>query len=293
MKAAIIIPTNNPTLFKKYILSSLKYVEEIYDFTEWNILFQPPYTSSDIAEILQTFSDLWLKVNHDFYEPPVEPISILDLRSRCADMSPDVDLYLSLDDDMRFSPGTNKYQRSSGERYLEALIYCYRHERCGGLDCRGFLGGTGWGCDIRPVWNWCPSMASGMVFKNMKKHGFHLTPDYDEGKPRSLLGGWDEVLNVVVRVELGYYWAVQRNNPTYHKTGTNEIGYHNPADHWQNKSVVDANVRKWIRDRYDAPDWEHSADHKKCPVHWMTYLQAGGPDFRDPRVYDQLWYKAD
>lgn len=285
MKAAFILPTNNPKLFSEYILSSIKHVEVLKDSVKWLILLQPPFPRDSVDKYKLGLTINGWNAEVSFGEGWTKPINILDIRSTCAEIDTTVDFYISLDDDMRFAPRTAKYDRSSGQRLLEALAYMEQFPRCAGMDCRGFLGGTGTGYRIAPVWNWCHTMGVGMIFRNMTKtHGFALTPP----EARHLAGNHDETLNAHVRIERGYYWALQRNVPTYHKTGTNDVSYDLPADHWQNKAVIDANVRAWIRERYNAHKWEHSPSYKKCAVPYDLYLKNGGPDVLDKEVAKKM-----
>jgi hypothetical protein len=128
----------------------------------------------------------------------------------------------------------------------------------------------------------------GNILKNGLKCGLGFAFTNEEAS--KLKGIWDEPVNAFLRVEKGYYYALSRNHPTYHTPASEvEFGYDLPKDHWYSKWVVDENARKFIRERYNDPNWELHPKYKRFAVPYEMYLKNGGPDFlSDGLVYQEL-----
>jgi hypothetical protein len=283
---AIIIPTNEPKTLNRFFIPTLYELRDMAKYGVMNILFQEPWTNREAKEAVKRIEGGGWIVNWRLDKAWDKPVHMLAMRDSCARMDTTAKFYLSLDDDMKFSKGTKTVKKTSGQRYLEGIHYMLVNERCGSMDCRGFLGGSNHGQAIKPVWHWIHAMGQGQIYRNMTKyHKFALVPE----EALHLRGNWDEAVNCCSKIERGYFHGLLRNHPTYHLTGSEEVSYELPLDHWLCKHVIDNNARAYIRKRYNFPDWEAHPSCKKCPVDYNLYLANGGPDFvNDHDLYERL-----
>lgn len=273
MRVGIVCPSINPKSFFERTATSIHHIKEIAPYSTFLIHMQGEWNHDDrdVAEgILGA---------HGFASKFVytggfsKPVPMAKIRQRAADLDKDVDYYLSIDDDFKFSPGTKCSGGSSGQRYLEALHFLERYRSCGTVMCRGFFGGSPYGKKIIPRLHYHYKTASGIIWKNMLKSGkdYNLYPE----DITALRGGCEETLATYRRIEDGYWAASQHNNPTANKEGD-----------WRNASGDDAvapqviadNAGRYIRERYNSPGWYFSAKLKKCPALPLYNLHGGIPE---------------
>lgn len=204
-----------------------------------------------------------------------QPIaSMATLRQLCCDLYPKSDYYLFADDNFEFTSGTPNFNSDSGIRYLQAVDYLERNDRCGVVMCEGPVGGYWKRWKISPTEAGLVSTARGLVFRNSFKG--NLYPLGGVG----LLGGYEELLSAYQFIELGYFVAKQYNNPTKHwerkKIDRNDDGPSDNSIH--NNDVAHANIIDWIINRYGK--WTQKSP--KLPSELLKrYAKAGGPGINE------------
>lgn len=273
----IVLPSNNPEQFFSHLAPTLEHIKEIADQSVFLINFQPPWTVSERAAVARHIERIGFECRHIFTKWWTKPIKIIKMREQCALLAPECKYYLFIDDDFKLSPGTKKFKFTSGQRYLQSLDYLERWPRCGLINTKSFLGGHKWGLKIGPTKHDMYATNRGLFLRSMKKHGFLLSP---EGM-HDLRGDLEESALAFARIELGYFPAKQMNNPTIHLTGKLDQYDDDPLN-MHNYKVINENVGKWIRERYDDPDWEY--EQKRLPGDLFTkYLAAGGIDITEKK----------
>lgn len=251
-------------------LKDLRYVASM------DILFQEPWEILEVESAVHSLINLGFDVRYKIVERFPPPTNIVRIRNQTAELSPKANVYLTLDDDMQFKPGTPKYPRSSGRRYKEAFLYMQRFRNCGAVSCAGFLGGYKIKYKIRPVWRAWYSMSRGLLLRNSAN--FRLLP-----KEWELPGGIEETAAVFVRMASGFFPAKQMNVPTVHKMERlrDDLSPHD----MHNKSLIRNNLQKKIQEEYQDPTWdalEVLPAPKEIPERIRSlYIRNGG----DPKVY--------
>jgi len=281
----IVMPTCNPTVALTKLLPSVEYIKELAPIATWLINFNGPWNrfqidifTSGLRELgfgntLWRYSDDWDK-----------PIKLIKMREMCAELDPDCDLYLFIDDDFKFLPNTPKYPFSSGRRYLHSIDYMTRFPRCGVVNTKSFLGGTPQKLKIIPVKHDMQATGQGLFLRNMKKHGFTLALK----EMREIRGGLEEQTMCYLRTEFGFFSAKQMNNPTIHITGKLS-DWDNDKENFHNIEVIDQNLAGWIRNRYQ-PDWEYQ--HRKAPARlWESYTANGGIELTNELIINYAEYE--
>jgi len=275
----IICPTNNVDIFFKKLIPSVKHVVEMANFTTWLINFNGKdwnlnLATKAVADIMSygfdarfILSGVWAK-----------PIQLIKMREKCAELYPECDIYLFIDDDFEFVGGTNKYPFSSGQRYLHSVDYMTRFPECGVINTKSFLGGTPQKLRIVPTRDDMYATNRGLFLRNMKDHGFLLAPS----QTHFLAGGLEETLMTFERIALGYFCAKQMNNPTIHITGKLS-DYDNQPDDFHNINLINSFIGAYLKERWG--DWEWLYEEKKFPkALWESYTRNGGKDiaYQDP-----------
>lgn len=277
LSIGIVVPTNNPKNMETKFVRSLEHISEIQDRTKILINFQPPYTQNIIDRVVSSIQEKGYDVDYVFDEEYDKPIKIALIRERCALLDPNLNTYMIADDNFKFSPGTTKSPYSSGQRYLEALEYMEKFPNCGGVQCMGFLGGYTYGRKIRPAWNYWFGSRQGLILRNIKDElsgNVVLAPSEEF---LELRGGLEELMYPYARMERGYFMSKQMNVPTVHIA--KRMSKTTPED-MQHPDVFDNNIAKYIRDRYDQPNWKYNS--KKSPKELkVRYLENKG----DPEVF--------
>ncbi len=271
MRLGIILPTNNPDVFLNDFLPTVTWITELSPISVFLINFQPPWTHPKIIHAVTRLHSKGFYVKSTYTENWDPPVKILKIREQCAQLDPECDVYLSIDDDFKFVSKTDMFPYSSGERYMQSLDYFDKFPDCGIINTKGFLGGYRQGLMIQPVDKDMFATNRGMFLRNMREHGFLLAPK----GALDLRGGLEETLLAYTRIERGYFAAKQMNNPTIHVTGTLEKYGDDPSG-IHNLKVMDENVVKWIQNKYDDPEWYYQS--RRYPDNLKrSYLLNNGP----------------
>ena len=282
LKLGVVIPTNKPDVMMKEFVASAEHLLPIAEFSSILISFQHPWTESKIDECVSRLRNLGFEVRYQMVEQSTfvdgddrfQRVYMSRLREITARLDPECDVYVLLDDDCIFSPGSEVYPRGSGRRYLEALDYMSRHPKCGVLISKGFLGGYHKQWMIDGFWTETISTNRGLFLRNMSSYndGFILT--HPEGM--DLTGGLEESLLAFMRIEVGMFMARQMNNPTIHAT-TVRLKKSDPLrPDERDAGGKPTNIETWIRDRYSVPDWNFFFGLP--PMLMSLYSNHGGPE---------------
>ena len=282
----IIIPTHNPDDFFNKLLPSVEFITELAPFTTWLINFNGDrWDMPAIFEAIAILHEYEFETEWRYTGIWDKPIKVLKMREQCAEMAPDCDLFLFIDDDFKFVKETDKYPFTSGQRYLHSIDYMTRFPKCGIVNTKSFLGGSHQKLKIVPTKDDMHATNQGLLLRNMKEHGFLLAlPEM-----REMMGGLEEQAMSYLRIEHGYFAAKQMNNPTVHITGKLSQWDGKPDD-FHNIGVIDANLAGWIRNRYK-PEWEYQK--RKLPDSlWELYLANGGIELTDDLIVDYAEYEG-
>ena len=249
MRLGIILPSNNPSAFMNNFLPTVQHIKELADFSSILINFQPPWRRDEIIIAHMELSGYGFEVRSDYNEYS-RPVPMGKVRQSAAKLGEDdCDIFLSVDDDFKFSPGTKTQKKTSGKKYLDCLDYMAKNERCGVVFVKGFFGGAGWGEKISPIWGDMYATYRGLFLRKVPGMLF-TTP-----AACAIRGGLEESIAVFGRIARGYWPAKQMNNPTMSFTervdrvGLPEHDIHNPE--------VIAGAVEFIRMKYEDPDWTY------------------------------------
>ena len=276
----IIMPTCNPEIVFDRFLPSVEHITELNKTAEFLINFNGPmWHSQQIIEVVWRLQEYGFIVRHKYTGNWDKPVQVLKMREQCAEMWPEADLYLFIDDDFKFVGDTNKYPFSSGQRYLHSIDYMTRFPKCGLVNTKSFLGGTPQKLKIVPTVHDMVATNQGLLLRNMKHHKFLLAlPELKE-----IRGGLEEQTMAYLRIEHGYFCAKMMNCPTIHRTGKLSDWDDDNTD-FHNVGVIDENLAGWIRNRYD-PNWDYQ--HRRLPPKLIEMYKAnGGIDITDDLIVD-------
>lgn len=254
MKVGVLLPTNNPRAMMDYFCASLRHLDGLQKHFKFLINFNgPKWDPIAVAQVMVRFDLNRFEATYCLDPTESAEPSMFALRAACADLDLACDLFMFVDDNLKFTYGTEHYPRNSATRYKEVIDYMSKFGNCGSVQCEGTLGGSGWGFDIRPTTNGLVATTRGLFVRNAFSHLF--TPE-----ERALKGTLEETCAVYRLVHAGYYHAKQFNNPTQHK----EKKKHGPdAPGIHNDKLIAANGLRHIRETYGDPDWTH--DGRKFP----------------------------
>jgi len=282
----IIMPTCNPGIVFDRFLPTVEHITELNKTAKFLINFNGPrWDAATMLPVVYGLQNYGFDVRYDYTGNWDKPIQVLKMREQCAEMWPEADLYLFIDDDFKFVGGTNKYPFSSGQRYLHSIDYMTRFPKCGLVNTKSFLGGTPQKLKIKAAKHGMVATGQGLFLRNMSKHGFGLWPE----ELQEMRGGLEEQSACYVRIERGYYVAQQFNNPTIHITGRLS-DWDDKPDNFHNTGVIDDNLAGWIRNRYQG-DWDYQ--HRKVPDRlWRMYLGNGGIELTNSLTIDYAEYEG-
>jgi len=278
MKVGIIMPSSYPDRVKNGLIPSLDYISELRDIAQFLIVFNGNlWDYSKIDKVLELINEKGFEVKYRVEGVLEKPLNLIKLRTRCAELSPYDKYWLFVDDDFRFVKETPKIKRSSGRRYLEAIDYMDRFDKCGVLNVKSFLGGKPQWLKIIGVDAEMIATNRGLFLRNMQEHGFLLSP----GNTHYLVGGLEETLFGYERISRGYFVAKQMNNPTVHISAAGRVS--DKGDNMHNTTIMDANIAGYIREKWGT--WRYH--HKEYPPGLRgMYKINGGIDITDDLIVD-------
>lgn len=219
MRIGVVLPTYKDTTGKWFnminrFLDSLQFISEV-DGLVFLVNYQnvdPTY--SDSTYILTKFEDVvyrtnptW-ELNYVLSDPYPNPISMVRIRNDCMLLDPNCDLYLFIDDDMKFNKG-------AGARYNQIIQFFNDDPDLGLVMSAGFLGGYNYIDNLKYAVKKHWTVCRGLFIRNI--HTCNKSPIYPEAALQMHEGGYEEMLVAWEMVRRGFLMATHFNNPTTHK----------------------------------------------------------------------------
>lgn len=281
-KLSIIFPSNRPHSFFNMFLSSLDNLSILKTYMDVTIIMiyqGEKWTKEKIEKAKnQMKENNWNFIVHD------QPI----IRAMCLSRDigihiTDSDYFMQTDDDVIFRSGTKCYPQNSGIRFYQCIEYMEKFQNCGFVMCAGSLGGSVQKLEISSTKTGLFATQRGLIFRYIPGHDYY-------GKTIQGIGSMQDTIITYRLMEKGFYGAKQFNNPTIHRTtlGKNAklSNKMTEGEFLHDRKVLENNNLKYIQDRYDDPNWEHSKG--KLPKRLKEiFIKNGG----DERIFKQRIYK--
>lgn len=214
-KIGVVLPTYNSgpewkSMLKRFT-ESLVNISNV-DNLEFLINAQHICESDDggfLSECIQRmteFNKTWkskLVIHH--YEGP---ISMVNIRNDCMSLDPSCDLYMFVDDDIKFNKG-------AGDCYNEIIGFFESDPKLGMVMSAGYLGGYNYKHQIKKAVekHWWTNR--GLFFRNLH---FENSPIFRSTTLDLHIGGYEDMLVAFTLLSEGYDLATHFNNPTSHKS---------------------------------------------------------------------------
>lgn len=208
LKLAICLPSNKPKLAIETFAPSFEYIKELAPYAVFCINYQPPWTLEEISIFSKIIMSYGFEVRSIYTSNWTKPIEFIKMREMAAELMSEADVYMLCDDDFRFVECTESYPRSSGQRYLEVLDYLSKNPRCGGVTCKHMLGGYHQQYKILPIWDNKYCTNRGMFLRRISNKWCIAPPHC-----HTIRGALEESIACFTRMEMGYWFGKQMNNP--------------------------------------------------------------------------------
>ena len=239
MKVGVVLPTYNDG--KKWyemltrFTSSLYHIREV-DNLEFLVNYQniDPKSYDDI--IMSNLEDMIYKLNPTWdliytVSPKYpKPISMVRIRNDCMKLDLECDLYLYLDDDVKFNPG-------AGECYKEIIQFFEADPKLGLVMSAGYLGGYNYVGKLKYAVEKHWMTNKGFFFRNL--HISSESPIYPEEAISTHEGGYEEMLVAMEIAHNGYKMATHFNNPTTHKIQQMDVDSKKIKDRYEDDAIHD------------------------------------------------------
>lgn len=255
MKIALIVISNRPAKLKRFLDSLAK-------FPELASQVVVAVTAQGNPEHYQHLVGKYqFRYMINVIKQPEPPVPFVWLRKSTMNLLPDADFYWSLDDDHQFCDANpnNTLNKTVTDYYTEIFSLLRSRPEIGAVSSRGYFGGYAWGYDIRlnPSNGLVATDAGGIILRNIGVDKI-IEPDEEH-----LVGALFESLAIYNIMSHGYKLARRFNSPVKfeppgagkHIGGSNNISY--------SDKIVEANIQKRIREKFNDPGWTHSS--KKYP----------------------------
>lgn len=255
MEITIIIPSNRPALLRRF-LSSTNNLGGLRKNIIIHISAQCPNSMDDMIRL----RDDGLIDSFSMHKPS-NPTNMVLWRRRGMELNKNSDYYWFLDDDHQFSDAKkdSRYYKTCEQYYTEVFYYLENNKDVGVMCCNGYFGGFSWGFEIKK--NQKNGLLStdkgGMIIRNI---GIESICPFDLVGNKGAL--FESVFGYNV-MDNGYNFARRFNCPTKSEAvgASKRIGTSNVLTY--SNDVVDKNNNKYIREKFNDPDWNHSS--KKYP----------------------------
>lgn len=255
MKITIIIPSNRPTLMRRF-LSTFHKLGALRDSVQIHLSHQEPWEVDDVLDLHHR----GLISTHTLHEP-ANPTRMIEWRRAGMAMNPDADYYWFLDDDHQFADSSKDgtFTKTCEEYYSEVFDYLKSNPDVGVMTCRGYFGGYAWGYEIKknPTNGILATDKGGLFIKNI---------GIEKICPSKLIENRGALFESVFGYNVishGYNTARRYNCPTKStppgkgkKIGNSKIATYSD-------DIVNSNNQKYIREAFGDPLWCHSS--KKYP----------------------------
>lgn len=223
-KIGVVLPTYNDGDQWYQMLSrfteSLVHIREV-DNLEFLVNYQNVDTKSYDDIMMSTLEDFIYSMNptwgliYRVSDPYPKPISMVKIRNDCMMLDPDCDLYLFVDDDMKFNSG-------AGDCYNEIIKFFEDNDDLGLVMSAGFLGGYNYKNQLKYTVKKHWTVCRGLFIRNLRTCAD--SPIYPVSALSIHEGGYEEMIAAMEVIRKGYKMATHFNNPTTHKVMPMDVG---------------------------------------------------------------------
>lgn len=250
--------TGNKELFFDVFLPSVENIACCKGIALFSVSFQTSsYTYGQAKQAVLALKDFGFDVRHRMFNRSDytdsrndRAIKMAAMRNTVTKLSPASIGYLMIDDDMVFrkAPGKSRMsKKSSGEKYYDMFGYMSKNPFCGVIESKGFLGGAQQGHRIKCVKRFGhPATNKGLLIRNTFRG--RMIPDSIANKYFGPTSDW---ICSLLRIEMGYYYARQMNNPTLHRErNQSKVNKSSSAGIWVTRDIFENNYLKFAKKRY-------------------------------------------
>lgn len=224
MKIGVVLPTYNDG--DKWYSMLTRFSESLVNIRDVdNLEFLVNYQNCDMSTyddiIKSTLEDFVYAMNptwgliYRISEPYAKPISMVKIRNDCMMLDPDCDLYLFVDDDMKFNSG-------AGDCYNEIIKFFEDDPELGMVMSAGYLGGYNYEHQLKYTVKKHWTVSRGLFIRNLRT--CPESPIYPASALQIHQGGYEEMLVAMEIVRSGRKMATHFNNPTTHKVMPMDVG---------------------------------------------------------------------
>lgn len=224
MKIGVVLPTYNDG--DKWYEMLTRFSESLVNIRNVdNLKFLVNYQNCDTS----TYDDIIMSTLEDFIyamnptwklvyrvsDPYPKPISMVRIRNDCMMLDPDCDIYLFVDDDMKFNSG-------AGDCYNEIIKFFEDDPELGLVMSAGHLGGYNYQHQLKYTVKKHWTVCRGLFVRNLRT--CVESPIYPASALQIHQGGYEEMLVAMEVVRSGRKMATHFNNPTTHKVMPMDVG---------------------------------------------------------------------
>lgn len=223
MKIGVVLPTYRSENWREMILrftNSLTSIQEV-DNLEFLVNLQNIDPHSADMYYFEYLEDQIYQLNttwgllYRISDPYPKPISMVRIRNDCMMLDPDCDIYLFVDDDMKFNPG-------AGHCYNEIIRFFEEDDQLGLVMSAGYLGGYNYVGTLKYATEKHWTVCRGLFLRNI--HTCAESPIYPALALQIHNGGYEEMIAAMEIVRSKHKMATHFNNPTTHKITPMDTG---------------------------------------------------------------------
>lgn len=224
MKIGVVLPTYNDG--DKWYEVLTRFSESLVNIRDVdNLKFLVNYQNCDTSTyddiIMSTLEDFIYAMNptwelvYRISDPYPKPISMVRIRNDCMMLDPDCDIYLFVDDDMKFNSG-------AGDCYNEIIKFFEDDPELGLVMSASHLGGYNYQHQLKYTVKKHWTVCRGLFIRNLRTCA--ESPIYPASALQIHQGGYEEMLVAMEVVRSGRKMATHFNNPTTHKVMPMDVG---------------------------------------------------------------------
>ena len=206
---------------------------------------------------INEFNDTWQV--QAIFNPMYNPVSMIRIRNDCMMQSPNLPLYVFLDDDVIFHDG-------SGDCYNEIIEFFKVTPELGLVMSAGFLGGYNYKHTLRysdQKWYWTNR---GLFFRNFRKIIGGSSPIFTDESISECVGGYEDAVVAIEILAMGFKLATHFNNPASHR-----------SNQWKEREqkILADRLKKSVAD--DEIDYIHQAPCSGLQKYLKDKFNYSGP----------------
>lgn len=283
-----VCPTNEPEVAFSLLLSSMENLKEVAPISTFLFNFQKPWTDEQVHKAVDICKSNGFEVRFTFNSYTIKGKGLIPfnrIRADAAKLMPEAKFFALTDDDFAYQGRNGSYMKSAGEQYIDLIYYMMKYPKCGFILMKGryYLN------DIKK-YNIAPTpnldnrylTDKGILVRNFNPVEGLLLPN----SALDLLGSDEEKIICGWRLYNGFYPAAINRAKTLHyehnntKDLTKKVFSGEEMYAWNEKSILDDNVNKFIRENY-YPDFHNRGWRVTKIVDDNDYYLAGGINLKD------------